>query len=144
MEQYIEDKKILGVVLVEDEKTPSKEDIVKVMFEDGSSETMPKRRLELISTDEISDGSSVQEKIKKEVGAVLFGALHEYGIKMGEVDGILDSVTNYANLGYQKARDIKWGGISHEFLPLLEVNKVLIQNAKESNNGTPSTGGESN
>ncbi len=139
MEQYIADKKVLGVNVLEGVLTPAKNEMVKVLFEDGSDEVMPKMRFEMIVTDKISDASSVQTKIQNHVGSYLFTTLHEFGIKMGEVEGILNSTSDFVNGGYTKARNIKWG-FEHELLPLIEVNNVLLENYAKDNNGTPSDG----
>lgn len=140
MENYIADKKVLAISVLEDIKTPAKNEMVKVMFEDGTEEIMPKRRYEMIVTPTISDASSVQTKIQNHVGSYLFGTLHEFGIKMGEVENILNATSDFVNGGYVKARNIKWG-YEHEFLPLIEVNNVLLENnAKQDNNGTTSDG----
>ena len=137
MEQYIEDKKVLGVTILE-EKTPGGNSMVSVAFEDGTFEVMPEARFNIIKTSEISNASQVQEKILSQVGAVLYGMLHEYGIKMGEAEEVLNSTSTYINSGYEKARDIIWG-ISHRKLPLIQINKILIkEHAKENNNGTTS------
>lgn len=141
MKNYIEDKKVMGTSVFEGEKTPGGNEMVKVMFEDGSEEIMPKLRYEMIVTEERSDASTVQQTIQQKVGAVLFGVLHEYGILMGEADEVINTAANLVNAGYEKARDIKWG-FPHRYLPLNEVNKVLIENhAKQSSDGTASVGG---
>jgi hypothetical protein len=143
MEQYISDKKILGVTEIE-KQTPAGNKMVEVIFEDNSKEVMPKMRFDIIVSDEISNASKVQEVISSTVGSYLLGVLHEYGIKMGEADNILNATGDAVNVGYEKARDLKWG-ISHRFLPLLDVNDVLRENyAKQNSDGTSSTGSGSN
>lgn len=142
MEKYIADKKVLTLVAL-DEKTPAGNKMILVHFVDGSKETMPEMRFNVISTGEISDASTVQTKIRNHVGSYLLGVLHEFGIKMGEADMVLNSAGDAVNLSYEKARDILWGGIGLSVLPLIEVNKVLVQNANKDNNGTASSGGKS-
>lgn len=139
MEKYIGEKKVATVVELK-EKTPAKADIVCVYFDDGTVERMSKMRFELVTTTEISNPSAVQKVIQDKVGSYLFGMLHEFSIKMGEVEGILNSVSDYVNGAYIKARNVKWG-FEHELLPLLEVNDVLLEeHANKNNSGTPSAG----
>lgn len=129
------------VVELED-KTPAGNDMVEVAFEDGTKEQMPKARFELIATDEVMDPAMVLAKIKARVGAILFGTLHEYGVKWGEVNGMSDAMIDLVNNGFKKASDLKWG-FEKEMIPLIEVNKVLITNYarnKENDNGAGSTG----
>ncbi len=145
MEHYIANKKVLTVIGPLDQKTPAGNEMVKVAFEDGTEEIMPKTRFELIVTEEKSDATVVQNKLKMKVGAMLFSVLHEYGIKMGETNDISDAMIRLVNTGYEKARDIKFGS---EFLdlPLIEVNKILLENAtnKQDINRTSPVGGGTN
>lgn len=142
MEKYIADRKVLAVVEIpmEEHKTPAGNEFVSVNFEDGTKEVMPKMRYELISTNEQSDLSEVQKKLNNTIGANLFGALHEFGVKFGEVDGIMDVCVNLANSGFHKAQDIMFG-FKQPDIPLNEINKILDEDyAKQNSNGATSTG----
>jgi len=133
MEQYIAEKKILGVVVLEEEKTPSGNEMVEVKFENGTTEKMPKMRFEMIKSDKISDASTVQKTIQTKIGAQIYGLLNEFGVLFGEAEEILNSASTYVNSGYTKARDILWG-CEHQYLSLIEINKILIKNHEEQNN----------
>lgn len=141
MEKYYADKKILGVTVLEDVKTPSGADIVKIIFEDGSEQITSKARYDLIVTDEISDLSTAQQKLNARVGSLLFSTLHEYDIKLGEVNAVSDSMVQLVEAGHSKAASYLWGA-SYLDIPLLSVNKILLQHATEkSNDGATSAGG---
>ncbi len=127
----------MGIVDLPEIKTPAGNEMVRVNFEDGTKEDMPKKRLEMIVTNTVSDASEVQRKIQSHVGAYIYGSLHEFGIKMGEAEEILNAASTYVNSGYEKARDIKWG-VTHRFLPLLDINNVLVEHAKKDNDGSAS------
>jgi hypothetical protein len=141
MESYIAENKILTVQILEDQTTPVGSQMVKVTFEDGKTEIMPKVRFELIKTDEKSDATTVQNKINSRVGAMIYSTMHEYGIKMGEVNGVTDAAVNLTNAGYERARDALFG---FEFLdlPLIEINKTLIHATSKNNDGTSPVGSE--
>jgi|6_EtaG_2_1085325.scaffolds.fasta_scaffold32914_2 hypothetical protein len=144
MEQYIEDKQIRTVIQL-DEKTPSKADMVKVIFEDDTDEAMPKLRFELLVTEEISDATNALQTLVGRVSSLCFGALHEYGVKRGEVNVVMDGVVGLVNDGFNKAQDILWG-FDSENIPLIEVNKVLLRNVQtdeDNNNGVETAGGGS-
>lgn len=141
MEQYIEDKKIVTVALLE-EKTPNELEMVEVHFEDGTKEKMPKMRFELIVTEQKSDATSVRKNLIARISALCFGSFHEYGVKMGEVNEIVDGITGLVNNGFTKAQDIMWG-VDYLGIPLIEVNNVLIKKhvgKQEDNNGSTSSG----
>lgn len=143
MEQYIGKKKVVGVVELE-EKTPAKNDMVEVLFADGTKEKMPKARFELIVTPEVSEDTSVQQKVLGRVGAMLFGTLHEYGIKWGEVNQASDVMVKLCENGMEKASDILFG-FDKPNIPLIEINNVLLKNhGKENNDGAGSEGSGSN
>jgi len=141
MEQYYGNKKIMGVYPLEDKKTPAGSEMVRIMFEDGTEETMPKVRCELVCTETVSDLTTVQNKLKARVGAILFSTLHEYGVKMGEVNSMADAMVQLVVAGHSKAQEILFG-YEYGDLPLGEINNILLKNAKQSDNGTPSTGSE--
>lgn len=142
MENFIGNKNVVTVVLLE-EKTPGGNEMVNVHFGDGTSEIMPKTRFELIVSEEKSDATTVQNKLRARTGGLMYSVLHEYGVKMGEVNDAVDSVTKLINAGYERARDVKFG-FDFLDLPLIEVNKVLLDaNTKNSNNGPTSVGGSS-
>lgn len=138
-QQYIEDKKVLAVIEMES-KTPAGNDMVEVCFEDNTKEIMPKMRFELIKSDKILDPTDFSNIVKARVASICFGSFHEYGVKMGEVNGILDAVTSLVNEGFAKAQNIVWG-VDYPGIKLIDINKVLLNNhAKQNNNGTPSEG----
>lgn len=128
-------------MVLQNEFSPNKAEMVRVVFEDDTEEVMPKLRYEMVLGDSLSNLSAVQAKISQDVGSILYGVLQEYGIKMGEVEMILNTTSDLVNGCYAKARDIKWG-CSHEYLPMLEINKVLLDNyaKQQSVNGIKSTG----
>lgn len=142
MEQFIADKKVLGVTESE-LKTPGGINMIKVLFEDNTFEIMPKMRFEIVVSDKISDATTVQNSIKDAVGKSLFLVMHEYGIKTGEIDGVLDQCTEFVNNGLKKASDILFG-FERADITLNTINHILLeQHAKENNDGVSTTGGGS-
>jgi len=140
MEQYIGNKQIMGVTIVEGKLTPGKNEIVKVMFTDGSFEIMPKSRLEMISTEELSDASGVQAKVKDYIGKIIYSVVLEHGLDVGEIDGVLDACAQFANDGLHKAQDILFKYPANK-IPLLVINDILLENhAKQNNDGAASVG----
>jgi len=131
MEQYIGQEKIQDVLDLENQKTPGGESIVEVTFEGGKKEVMPKRRLELlvVSAEEGYETIEIRNKINAQIGAMIFGLMHEYGIKVGEVDSLVDHTVNLVNNAHSKAKEILIGFEQLE-TPLNIINKILIEDAK--------------
>lgn len=135
MEQFIADKKILVVVEIKDEKTPMGEMLVEVSYENGEKEIMPKKRLEMIATQEISSDSLVREVLRKQVGSILFGVMHEYGIKIDEVDPCIDTVVELVNNASARSYEILFG-FQKTKIPLNAINKILMKDLKDNGDKT--------
>jgi hypothetical protein len=138
MDTFIGEKRIASAAVIE-EKSPAGNEMVKVVYEDGAEEVMPKLRSELLISDKRSDASTVQSTLKVRVAAMMYSTLHEYGVKMGEVNSIIDAVTLLVNSGYDKARTLKFG-FEFDQLPLIEINKILLNETTttKSDNGPTS------
>lgn len=143
MEQYYGDKKIMGVTQLE-QLTPTGNEMVKIIFEDGSEVITTKLRLDTLGTDEISDPTTMQNTIKAKVASMLFATLHEYGIMWGEINGIMDATVLLADAGFKKANDIQWG-TEQDLISLNQINSVLAKDyAAKNNNGASSIGSGAN
>lgn len=137
--QYIAEKGIVAVVEL-DEKTPQGNDMVEVCFEGELKEKMPKKRFELIVTEEVSDATTVQNRVRDSLSSLILGMFNEYGVKMGETEPIFGCIAGLVNTGFTKASDLLWGN-DFQGVSLLAVNDVLKKNYdKENNNGAGSEG----
>jgi hypothetical protein len=140
MENFIADKNVISVIGPLEEKTPAGNDMVKVCFGDGTEEVMPKKRFELTVTEGQSDATKVQVTLATNVASILYATLLEYGVKTGEVDKIVNLTLDLVQDGHTKARTIKMG-YDDMALPLIEINKILFNDATTKNNsGTTSAG----
>ncbi len=141
-EKYIGARKVIGISVVDGKSTPLKNEIIKVTYEDGTSEEMSKKRYDIIATDTVSDATSAGDLIRKEVGSYIYAVMHEYGIKYGEIDAILDQVTLLVNNATEKATNILYGVEHPSERTLLCINDILIKKheSEENTNGSPSDG----
>jgi len=147
MEHYIGDKEIMTVVVL-DTKTPAGEDIVCVQFTDGTKQEMPKQRLNLLSTDKRSDLAESRNMLTARVAAICFASMHEYGIKWGEVNAVMDAVVQLADNGMAKASNILFEVEYKDDITLNQINDILVKNhestesSEEDDDGaTPDGGG---
>ena len=136
---YIADREIVGYRTIE-KSTPLGSEMVELQYKNipgvttNDLEIMPKKRYDTIVTNEISDASTVYNKIVKEVGDTVYGLLHEYGVKLIEIDGILnDGVANQVNAAQIKASNILFGVDYEDQRTVNIINDVLIENYKRQN-----------
>ena len=139
---FLGDKVVGNVIILGDVKTPSGLEMVKVVFEDGNFEIMPKKRFEMIVTDEVGDLTAIRNKIRTQIGSTMFSLLHEYGIKVGEVDSVLDEIAQLVNNGVTKALNQVLGVEDKLDITLININEILLKNAKptETNDAATSNG----
>ena len=121
---FIEEKRIKEI-RVADIQTPLKDVIYDVEFEDAPPMQLSRMKFEAIRTTEKSDASSARERLVKEIGIKLYGILVEYGIKMSEIDPVLNEAARLVNDAQSHALDILWGKDMYT-RSLLDVNRVLL------------------
>jgi len=136
MNTYIADRKFEFVVVLQDKKTPGGAEMVQVTFEDGTSEIMPKARFELIVSEEKSDATGVNRIIRNTVGSRVFAVLHEFGIRVGEIDLVLDEVAQLTNSGISKAVNTLLKIEDKNDLSLIQVNEILLENVQRTTKST--------
>lgn len=144
MEQYIGSQEIAMVVELENKKTPFGASMVEVTYASGKKEVMPKKRLESTSSDSLSDDGAVAKMYYSNIASTLFSLLHEYGVKWGEVNPVIDELVGLVDNGYAKASNLLFGAENKSDISLIGINDILLQHAtttKEENNGSASDGG---
>lgn len=141
MEQYIADKQVMTVLIL-DQKTPAGLEMVEVIFTDETKETMPKKRFEMVVSEDKTDASAVQKKITDGVGSIIYSTIVEYGVKWGEVNAVGDKMIEFVNNGFEKASDVLWK-TDKPNISLIDINSVLIKDHvkdEQNNDGSASTG----
>lgn len=139
---YIGERKVIGVK-DSDKETPQGNKIIEVQYEDGISEFMPKLRYDSIVTEEKTDASSAQDKLLKTVASAVYGFMHEYDVKMAEIDPLLNNIVTLVNNGSIKATNQLWGVENADDRSMLMINEVLNNNYVEpiqNKNGSSSSG----
>ncbi len=141
MEQYIGEKKVLAVEKLE-KKTPSGSAMVKVLFDENPAEEMPEKRFEIIKSSEKSDATTVQIKFRQTAASIIFGMMGEFGIKYGEVNGVIDMVASLVNEASNKATNILFDVDYPEDRTLIQINDILAKfnDSKKHKDGSASTG----
>lgn len=126
-QSYIGSKKVTGVRAIEDEKTPQGGQMTEVQFEDGSIEKMPDIRYKAMLSDSKSDASSAQDKLLKHVAGTIYGYMHEFDIRIGESQPLINEIIDLVNSGAIRATNLLWGVEHSDERSLLSINRVLQQ-----------------
>lgn len=137
---YIGEKEVVKFIETS-ERTPAGATIIEVFYVDGTKEIIPYPRYENIISPVPLDASKTQEKIVSRVASTVYGVLHEYGMRLDEIDPVMNQIATMVNSAIEKANNYKWGVEYASDRNLLMVNNVLL---KINTNGTTPTGGGPN
>ena len=141
MSTYIGTKEILTVEELLDISTPGGSEMVRVGYEEGMGEVMPKKRFEALSREEPYTLTEMQDILNTKVGSLLFSVLHEYGVKVGETGQITDALIELVNLSHSRAKEILIG-YEASLTPLIVINDILVKErngkSKENSDGASS------
>lgn len=138
--QYLGDKEIM-TVSVSEKKTPGGHEVVEVRYENGSKQTMPRARFDLLNSDEINDASGVQLKVRRHVGALMYSVMHEYGLTFAETNDVLDEAAQLVQNAADKATNILFGVEFPSDRTVNQINDILIEHASKTSNNEDSSAG---
>lgn len=137
---YIGAKEIMTVTMVEKKDTNAVE-MVKVMFTDSSSVTIPKLKLELVQTEEPSDASSIQRIVRKQMGGLIYGLMHQYGLSVLETNDALDEAAQLVQNAMDKATNILFNVEYPADRTVNQINDILIEHANKNDNNDSAPAG---
>jgi hypothetical protein len=139
---FIADRKVKGIRTIPDVTTPLGGEIIEIQFEDNSLLEMPMKRYLATRTYKQSDATAERARITEEAGHQILALMHEFGIRFGEVNNLLDSVVRSVQVAHDTATSKLWGVLSDGDQDLNQINRVLVNNGKETINrdGAPSSG----
>jgi hypothetical protein len=144
---YIADKRVKGLRITEF-TTPLGGEIVEVQFEDGSVIEMPKKRYDTTRTYKQSDATRERDRITEEAAHHILAVLHEWGVRFGELNNLLDAVVKSVQRAHDDATHKLWG-VGHDGeQDLNQIKRVLgvANGTKKTDNtdGSASAGGGAN
>lgn len=144
-QDYVGDKAVTSVIDTE-KKTPLGGKMLKVCYENGTYEYMPEKRFLIIKTDKPSDASTVRGMLlahsTREIGSVVYGMLHEFGVKLSEVEPILNQAVVLANAASEKATNLLWMVDFADERTLNQINDILLEHVANKHNNAGSPVGE--
>jgi len=136
MINYIGEKEVKGFSETGD-RTPGGSTMVKVEYVDGSSDVMSHTRYLTVVGEEKLDATQLRDKLAKRVASMIYGVLHEYDVKLGEVDFVLDNVATLVNGAIERATNHKFGVEYADQRTLIMINNILLE---ANNDGASPTG----
>lgn len=133
---FIANKEIKGTVDT-GKKTPLGDIIYEVNLENDRKAVMPAKRLELQKSEKVCDLTASRDNFIKPLASMVFGMLHEYGMRINEIDYFCQVLVGLVKSGADKANEKMWGVEDIGEISLNQVNEVLLKD-EESNKGTKS------
>ena len=108
--------------------------MVEVSFENGTKEIMPKKRLETVGKSSEEKGKPLEDRqiLQDTLANILLGVFMEYGVKVGEVDGILNSTVIRINKLFDSTYEMQFG-FEKPNTPISVLNKIEVENFKKQN-----------
>lgn len=123
---YLADQKVKAFSLVE-KKTPGDKEMVKVELMNGGSEEIPLLRFEAMRTFKASDATNARDRLVNKVSSTIYAIMHEYGVKLEEVDAIFNKTVGLINDGATKASNILWDVSDASKRDLIMINDILLK-----------------
>lgn len=144
-QQYFVGDKAVATVIDTERKTPLKKPMLKICYEDGSYDYMPENRFNVVKTTEKSNASAARAalivKACADIGPIIYSLLHEYGLRLSEVEPILNEAVALTNAASEKASNLLWQVDYADERTLNQIQDILLENAsKNSDNAGPSDG----
>lgn len=146
-EKYIANRKVINVITL-DYKTPSGEDVVKVVYENDTYAVMSKKSFDLFSTDESIEPTSFREIKFKALQNEVVKVIMEYDLRAEEIVPFFSQTTDKLQDVFERASSILWTGDDRHWIPgsnflsertILEAEGVLrntndVERSEEKNN----------
>jgi len=123
-EKFIGDKKILSTSLTS-EKTPIGSEIIKVLFEDGTSKLFPKALFERIQTDTPIDAGVLRKKWVDVVVNNTIILLQENDIRMEDMDYFMNTLLVSIDEKCNRANAALYGVEYYPQRGLLSIERVI-------------------
>jgi hypothetical protein len=123
---YLEDKEVIKYEPAGDRKSPLGEPVVRVHLKGGDVKEMTTMRFQATKSEKQSDASAARAQLLKAVSEKFYAIAIEYGLRVSELDALINDFIKLTNDSQAKANCILWG-IETEFeRDLLQVNDVLM------------------
>jgi len=123
VDRFIGPLKVLGTSVVEDATTHGGNEIVKVMYDGGHSETMPRASYEYLVTDKPTDYNELRDKTINAITIELLAVLAEHHFKAEYIQALKASVENELLNSFNRATHYLWTGDDKSFTP--GINSVM-------------------
>lgn len=90
--QFIGPRKVIALVLLEESKTPSGGDVIRVEFDGGYSKVMTKKGFDTLVTDAPTDFNVLDARLMDAVLPATLAVLLEYGLTIQETNRLIKKV----------------------------------------------------
>jgi len=105
----------------------------KVTFTNGTSEILSEQMIGAVITDGAIDATAQREREAQAVVGEILKLMHNWNVKISDIDYILKTVVNSVNDSLAKGNDILWGQGKYE-MRMETVHNVLVSQNVISDN----------
>jgi hypothetical protein len=124
---FIEDREVVKYEPIEGRKSPMGEPLLKVSFKTGEELIMSSMRFQTVQSSAKSDATAARDKLLKAVSEKFYAISIEYGLRVSEIDALINSYIKLANESQSQANCILWGLKTEQERDLLQVQDVLYK-----------------
>jgi hypothetical protein len=148
MEKFIGPRKI-ELIAETEFKTHGGKDVVKVMYDGGFSEIMPKSECEFLQEDKATDYNQLRKKKMGRILEEVLTVIAEHDLKAADIEALKAGIENELYNSFNRATHFLWTKDDKSFIPgnnvvlersLLEADLVLKTiNKKDESTGEGKT-----
>lgn len=142
-DQYLGPFKVMGIVK-QKVKTPLGGEVVEVLYENRPSEIMPTKAVDMFSTSEPTDFTSLQKKRFDYLIPKLIEQMSEVDVRMFELSSLVAKVHETVTDHFERASNYLWTGDDRNWVvginymnnrTIMETHKVLLEMDSDENAG---------
>jgi len=128
---YFEEKEVIKYEPTE-AKTPLGDAVYKVDFKGGESKELTAMRFQTMQSEKQSDATTARNQLLKAVSQKFYAISIEYGLRISELDALINEFVKVTNDSQAQANCILWGLETEYERSLLDVQRVLAEKYGQS------------
>ena len=127
-EQYIGPYKVFALVKIDDYKTPSGGEVIKVLFENKPFQIMSQKSFDSFVSDEPIEPTLYRDKITEEISTEIIKTIMEYNLSYADLTYALKIASSRMIDGYERAINALWTGDDSQWtsgIPYVDTRSIM-------------------